>query len=70
MIRDVKRLRCILWDVLTALSLALCLGTAGDWANSYRYYWSIGREGDSGTTDERPWMCTTNMTCKTFSTRS
>jgi hypothetical protein len=45
------RVRRLLRDVhtaLTALSLLLCLATAGDWVNSYRRYWFVGRETESG----------------------
>jgi hypothetical protein len=44
----VKRLRRILLNTAAALSLLLCLATAADWVNSYRGYWVIRHETESG----------------------
>jgi hypothetical protein len=37
----VRRRRRILLNAAAGLSLLLCLAAAGDWVNSYRYYWNI-----------------------------
>jgi hypothetical protein len=45
--RPLERLRRILSNGLTVMSLLLCLAVAADWVNSYRAYWFIHRSSIS-----------------------